>query len=190
MSSMFDFSKTESASSGGYLKPGMYKVSVSGTKFTQPEDTSKNSFIEVTFAAKNGDVVKEKFFITPKAIARLQYLHEAWFGKKLTKIFSTPAEVGAYFEKWLMEKKLERGLIVGGTQTDDGRIFGNLPYSGFVISENQDFEEGAIDETNPRWKELVRKSTPSNRSMTSESALLSDSSDGLATSGSDDVPWM
>lgn len=189
MSEFFDFSSIDSASSTSYLKPGQYEVSIKEVKFEKP--VNKTPYINVTFVTKEGGQVTEKFFVTPKALNRLQYLAEGWTGKRVEKGFTSLDEIGAFFEKYLTAKQVTRKLVVGGQESEDGtRVFAGLPYSGFILPDNVPFEAGEYTKDNPRYAEVVRKAQKTAASGTNR-ALLGDDS-GIPTSGStssEDAPW-
>jgi hypothetical protein len=183
---MFDFSKVESPE-GKYLRPGMYRLSVIDAQFEHPSD--KNPRLNVTLANKDGEVVKERFILTPKAFGRLQYLHEQLFGKKLEKAFSSESQIAEYFKKALLGKKVEKTFLVGGEISNDGKIYARLPYSGFIL-EQEDIEEGPFEPGSARYKEVVKESTlrPNSAAAATDSAILPESS--LHTAGETEaMPW-
>ncbi len=189
MSEVLDFGGVESAVAKSYLRPGLYTLSVSSVKLETPEN--KNPYINVSFTNKEGGVVSEKFFITVKALGRLQYLHEAWCGKKLDKMFASAKDLANYFERGLMSKKVERNMIVGGQYSEDGtKVYASLPYTNFIIAESQAFEEGEFEEGDKRWNEYVRKSQKTAATGTS-SAILSDTAPTSRDNSADatDTPW-
>lgn len=186
---MFDFGKVDSAD-GKYLKPGMYRLKVTNAEFEHPE--GKNPRLNVTFSNKSGEVVKERFILTPKAFGRLQYLHEQLFGKRLEKTFQSERQIAEYFAKALTGKPIEKTYVVGGEISTDGKVYARLPYSGFIL-EQDDVEEGAFEPGSARYREVVKESTlRTNSAQSTESGILP-SVDELPTTSSsasdDDMPW-
>src|SRR5688572_15454988 len=111
MSEVIDFSKIDVPQSSKYLEPGMYRLKVDAENVKLMTPQGKNMYITVRFVDKNGASVTEKFYLTAKAMPRLQYLHEAWLSKKLTVQFKTFEEVGNYFIKLLIGKIVARPMI-------------------------------------------------------------------------------
>jgi hypothetical protein len=138
--------------------------------------------------------VHEKFFLTAKALPRLQYLHEAWFGKKLDKKFDTYPQIGEYFQKALcLKPEVSRPMITGGKFTADKKFYSGLPYSGFVVADESLFEEGAFDPDSARYKNVVQWDKPNPAVASNNSVIIPDSD--LPTSGylpvddGNDNPW-
>jgi len=167
-----DFSKVPVATSSSYLEPGMYRLKVdpTGTKVVSAQ--GKTSYLAVKFVAENGGALTEKFFLTAKALPRLQYLHEAWFGSKLDKSFKTYEDVGEYFKTYLTKKVVARPMITGGKFTADGKFYSGLPYTGFVIADESVFEEGPLDPESARYKNVVTVEKPNPAVANNNSALL------------------
>lgn len=164
MSEVFDFGAIDAPKQVNYLRPGYYKMSIVEAKFEQPTGETKDGkpktpFVAVTFLADEGQMT-ENFFVTPKAFARLQYLHEQWIGKKLEKKFESIAEIGAYFEKLLTDarvKKIFHTTCVGGKEGNAGAIFASLPYANFVINEEEKVSLGAFAEDSFEYRQNVKK---------------------------------
>jgi len=158
---MYDFSKVEPATTGNYLEPGLYKVKIKEVKAVESKKNNTPG-IAVTFTSKEEQTVTETFYVTEETMGRLQYLHNAWVGKKLEGTFKNEGEVIAYFVKTLgspAAKKIVKTLLVGGKiNNDNGRVFSSLPYSGFVVEED-DVELGSFDIDSKEYKKWV---TPSN----------------------------
>jgi hypothetical protein len=175
MSDSINFSTVNAATASSYLEPGMYrlKVDAANTKVFTPE--GKTAYLSVKFVTENGASVTEKFFLTAKALPRLQYLHEAWFNKKLDKQFKTYPEVGEYFRHALTLKIVSRPMIVGGKVNADGKFFAGLPYSGFVVADEGLFEEGAFEKDSARYKNVVQVEKPNPAVANNNAALLPDS---------------
>jgi len=193
MSESINFSQIPVATSSSYLEPGMYRLKVdpSGTKLIEP--AGKTPYVAIKFVSDAGGSLTEKFFLTAKALPRLQYLHEAWFGKKLEKEFKTYPEIGKYFEKVMtLKPEVSRPMITGGKFTADNKFYGGLPYTGFVVADESLFEEGAFDPNSARYKNVVSWDKPNPAVASNNSAIIGDD---LPTGGytpaadSSDSPW-
>lgn len=192
MKETFDFSTAAPATSTAFLAPGLYKLSVSDVKYTVPTDTKpdgspKTPFLAITFSGKSGQLT-EKFFITPKAIDRLQYLHEALSGKRCDKIFESTDQVGAYFSKFLMAKKVEKTFLVGGTEATNGTVYANLGYGGFIMPDDMDVQEGAFPEGSAMWNANVKKNKNTSVSNTDD-IMLPGSTSSSKIDDIDSLPW-
>jgi hypothetical protein len=186
--STFDFSKVEVAKSSQYVRPGMWKMSVTDVELVTPEN--KNPCLNITFSKSDGASFRDRFFITPKALSRLQYLHEAWFGKKLEKAFTSVEQLGEYFKKALTTKSKEMPMIVGGEENAEGRVYARLPFTGFVVTNEDLFEEGEFEKGTARYNEVVKRSemTTSDALSTDSAVLPSGDSEADATEDSE-MPW-
>lgn len=185
---LFDFSQVAPATSSGYLEPGMYTVTPTEVKLEKP--SGKNPYLSVTFSTKGGNIVRENFYLTPKAMGRLQYLHEAWFSRKLEKAFKTVDEIAAYFNKALLHKSAGyKSVIVGGTISNNGKVYGNLPYTNFLVPEGVAFEEGAFDVDSANYKNYVKKSNLTNAATMSDDSILPDADVSEISEDEDDAPW-
>lgn len=151
-----NFGNVDAATESAYLAPGMYrlKVDTESLKVIAPE--GKNAYLAVRFVDEKGGAVGEKFFLTAKAMPRLQYLHEAWFSKKLEKSFTSFVQVGEYFQYALAQKPITKPMVVGGKVSPDGRFFSGLPYSGFVIVDESQFEEGPFEKGSDQYNKVVQ----------------------------------
>lgn len=157
--SKINFNEVPSAANAEFVRPGVYEFRVKSASFEKPEGkkkdgTDKSTFVRVVFEnVSNGATFNESFYITPGALPRLQYLHEAWFDKKLDKSFENYEQVGAYFEKVFNaegSKKFQRFMLIGGEEQSDGRVYAKIGYAGFVIPESkspvaQTFEPGSAE---------------------------------------------
>lgn len=153
---MYDFSKVAPAAVGNYLEPGIYKLRVKEASAVE-STTNKTPGLAVTFENKEGQSVKETFYVTEKSVDRLQYFHTAFLGKELDAKFKNESEIIAYFIKTLASaKKIVKTILVGGNISESGRIFSQLPYSGFVIEE--EVELGAFDTDSKEYKKYVTAS--------------------------------
>lgn len=181
---VFDFNGVKAPETKGFLKPGIYDLRISNTSFESPE--GKTPYIEVTFTGDSGQM-KQKFFITPKAMNRLVYLHEGLFAQPITKAFPNAEAVGAYFTKLLNTKQPTKRVLVGGQEGTDGRVYASLGYSDFIVDEatpTQVFEEGSS-----QWTSNVKRSE--NRAMVkdNDNAILPGSTTSNSASNNDDLPF-
>jgi hypothetical protein len=194
MSESINFSKIPAATSSSYLEPGMYRLKIdpTGTKLIEP-GAGKTPYVAVKFVSDSGSALTEKFFLTAKALPRLQYLHEAWFGKKLEKKFNTYSEIGNYFAGALVLKpEVSRPMITGGKFTADNKFFSGLPYTGFVVADESLFEEGPFDTNSARYKNVVQWEKPNPAVASTNSTILPEAD--LPTGGYQSVddesnPW-
>lgn len=191
---MFDFSKTESAQEASYLKPGVYTVKVTDVALgTFPKKGT--AYLGITFKTESELTIQEKFILSEAALGRLQYLHEAWTGKKIDKAFKSADEVEAYFKKvFLSTKAGTRNLIVGGEVNDKNQVFGSLPFTNFIAEKGQ-IDMGEFTEGSDEWKKYVKKSSYTSDATGKKNGALND--DGPTTKGTldttaddnDDLPW-
>lgn len=183
----FDFSKVDVPKEISYLKPGAYLLGVEKVEFEKPE--GKTPYLNITFGGKAG-VVKQKFYLTPKAFTNLQYLHQGMFGKPLTKSFESLEQIYAYFEKALTTKRIEKMVIVGGQVNDEGRVYAELPYGRFFGKEGVAYVEGEYPEGSDRWKDLVRKAQKQGAApeLSTGSAILP-GGDIDASQVDSEMPW-
>lgn len=185
-----DFSQVDPAAESSYLAPGMYRLKVDpeNTKVVTPE--GKNAYLSVRFVDQNGSGINEKFFLTAKAMPRLQYLHEAWFGKRSDKKFTSFPEVGQYFQAALTAKIVTRPLVVGGKITPDGKFYAGLPYSGFVIVDETLFEEGPFEKGSEQYNKVVKVEKPNPAVANTDLAILPEASGSYKpTSVTSGTPW-
>ncbi len=188
----FNFSTTESAKATPFIKPGRYKFNIKEVKLAKSK-SSNTEFLTFTFENTDGQALTENFMLTEKALGRLQYLHEAWTGKKLNKNFATTKEVADYFAKIFVSPKAgSRILQVNGKQVD-GNVYGELPYTEFILPE--DTELGEFEEGSKEWKDFVKKATATkNESSGKKGGVLNDDDDDTSDSKADaadddDEPW-
>lgn len=194
MSEAINFSQIDSAATNEFLEPGMYRLKVDADKkYTKlVSEDSKTPYLQVRFVSDKGASVTEKFFLTTKALPRLQYLHEAWFNKKLDRKFDSMKEVGEYFLKALIVKIVARPMITGGKFAANGKFYSGLPYTGFVIADESLFEEGKFDKDSARYKDVVSFEKPNPAVAGTNAAILPDldlPSAGDVTLDSTDIPW-
>ena len=171
----FDFKTVDAPKSMNYLQPGFYKLGIASAEYVKPagekpEGGAKTPYVEVVFECDMGKLT-EKFFVTPKALDRLQYLHLAWFEKKLDKLFTDADSVGAYFAKVLPMKPIVKGVEVGGKQGKDGKIYAGLGYSNFVLPDEMSFEAGPFAIGDMNYQRVVRMLPPNASTGTNDIML-------------------
>ena len=151
-----------------YVKPGFWRMAPVDAKLT--EKSGSTPFLTITFEGKAGKL-SDKFYLSDKASSKLQYLHFGLYNKMLEKDFNTLEMLEDYFNKLFKNKRVELNLVVGGQIGSNGKIYSSLPFSKFIVSE-EDFKEGAFEKDSEEFKEFVKISnTPS-----SNDVLLSTSS--------------
>jgi hypothetical protein len=170
----FNFKETESAKGMNFMTPGVYALKP--TKVELGKFPKGTSFLAVTFTSEDDQEYTEKFVLSEKALPRLQYLHEGFFGKKCEKNFSSEKEVETYFRKALTGKEFIRNIIVGG-EISKGNVYAVLPYTNFIVEEG-DLELGEFEEGDENWKKYVKKRTNNvDSSDNQENGLLNDDDD-------------
>lgn len=185
-----DFGSVDAAAESTYLEPGMYRLKVDKERTSVVAPEGKTPYLAVKFVDENGGGVNEKFFLTAKAMPRLQYLHEAWFGKKLDKTFTSFLAVGEYFRQALTLKIVTRPMVVGGKTTPDGKFFSGLPYTGFVVVEEALFEEGPFEKGSKQYERVVKVERTSPLVAGTDSAILPDAGYTTPSDGTkSDMPW-
>jgi hypothetical protein len=188
---VIDLGTMEAASVSEYLKPGMYrlKVDAEGTKVYTPE--GKTAYLAIKFVSEKYGSLTEKFFLTSKAIPRLLHLHEAWFGKKCVYKASSYKDIGDYFKQALTAKIVTRPMMTGGKITADGKFYAGLPYTGFVIADEGQFEEGVFEEDSARYKQVVKIEKVNPLVAASNDTILpsSDASGGYKPLDDKQMPW-
>lgn len=158
--STFNFKDVKVTESVPYLQPGQYVLSIVDAKYVKPTEQKKDGtglktpFLEVKFQGKAGQVTAN-MYITPKAFERLQYLYTQWFEKECDKEFESIDAIGAFFEKMFTHekaKKIAKRMIVGGRTSEQGKVFAEIPFKNYVISDNdQDFIEGPFEVNSGKW---------------------------------------
>lgn len=156
MSEVIDFSKIPVPTATEFLEPGMYRLKVDKDAVKLETPQGKTPYLSVRFVSDKGASLTEKFFLTKKAIPRFQYLHQAWFGKEIDKVFNSYEEIGEYFAKALVVKIVSRPMVTGGKIGTDGRFYSGLPYLGFVVDESL-FEEGSFEKDGEAYNRVVQK---------------------------------
>lgn len=167
-----DFSKVDVAEGKSYVRPGYYVLAP--TKVVLVEEGVKTPYIAITFSGESGEMT-DKFYLTESAFPKIQYLHNAYFGKKIDKAFTDFKQLTAYMEKVLTTKTLSRMMCVAGSQGSNGKIYTNLPWSNFIIPETMKVEEGAFKEDSFEYRQNVKLTSITNPSTESDSTILPDS---------------
>lgn len=188
-----DFSNVEVAKGSEYLEPGMYRLKVDADNVKVETPENKTPYLSVKLVSENGSSITEKFFLTAKALPRLQYLHKGWFGKELSRTFTNFIEVGNYFKAALTSKIVTRPVITGGKVTPDGKFYSSLPYTDFILPDGiKDFEEGPFEKDSERYKRVVRIEKANPLVANSNEALLSNTSEPkgyVPAANAGDMPW-
>jgi hypothetical protein len=151
---MFNFKDTEAATGASWLTPGVWPLKP--TKVELGKFLKGTPFLAVTLTSEEGTNYTEKFVLSEKALGRIQYLHEAFFGKKCEKNFTSEKELETYFRKALTGKEFVRNIVIGG-EISNGTVYATLPYTNFVVPEDSDLEVGEFEEGDANWKKYVKK---------------------------------
>jgi hypothetical protein len=187
MSELIDFGQVPAATAQEFLEPGMYRLKVNRDKTKVEEPVGKTPYLSVQFVNEGGSSLTEKFFLTAKALPRLQYLHEAWFSKKLDIKFKSFTDIGKYFVNALTSKIVTRPMIVGGKIAANGKFYSGLPYSGFVVADESQFEEGAFAKDSDQYNRVVKKEKPNPAVAQSDDVILPGTDSNIGSV--DDNPW-
>ena len=172
---MYDFSKVQPATAGNYIEPGLYKLRVKEAKGIESKQ-NKTPGLAVTFHNQEGQTVTATFYVTENTLDRLQYLHSAWLGKNADGKFKSAEEIIEYFVKALTTtaaKKITHVVVVSGNIAENGKVFSDLPYSGFVV-EDENVELGAFDTDSKEYKKYVTASTLKNEASGKKNGILND----------------
>lgn len=195
MAQSFDFKNAEAAKEVSYLKPGVYSMKITEVKLDKFPKGSP--FLGITFETVDGLKLTEKMgFSTEKAlevfISRLQYLHEAWTGKKLDKVLKSVEEVETYFKKTFVNPKAgTRNIIVGG-EVNGKNVYATLPFTNFITT---DLDEGEFTEGDELWKKYVKTSNFKSEASGKKNGILNEDAEdttddaGGSTEAEEDTPW-
>ncbi len=196
-SEFYDFKSTEVIKNVSYLSPGQYVLTVRSAEYIKPEGkktdgSAKTPYLDVTFGGDSGEV-GVKFYITPKAIARLQTIYTDWFGINCDKLFESTDAVGAFFEKAFTSekaKKTYKRMMIGGKQAQDGKIYAELPYSNYIVPDNAEgFIEGPFEKDSIRWIQYVKMNPANPSSFTDETLIPSRNKVDYSDDLSSDLPF-
>lgn len=196
----FDFSKAEAAAENVYLKPGVYAMKISEVKLgTFPKGSP---YLGLTFSTSDGLSFTEKMgFGSEKAkevfMSRLQYLHEAWAGKKLDKVFKSIEEIEAYFAKTFASPKAPSKNVIIGGEVSGSNVYAALPYTNFIVPDDGNLELGEFEKDDANWKKYVKASARKSEASGKPGGILNeDDSEDLTTGGDDatdgdddETPW-
>lgn len=171
---MHSFKDVQIPVENSYVKPGFYKMAP--TKAELIEKEGKTPYLNITFEGNKGKL-SDKFYLSEKAIARLQYLHVGLYDKRLEKDFNSDKDLATYFNTLFEKKSITVNLVVGGEESN-GKTYASLPYTGFIMSEDEPFEEGPFEPGTARYNQVVKRNTgPVGNSV-------------ITTSAADDkMPW-
>lgn len=135
------------------LLPGKYIVTIKTIKFNQTP--GKTPFLLVVFERESTkEVIFEKFYLTEKALDRLQHLHEIAFKKSLEANFENFEQVGDYFIEAFKHDTIKIGIVVGG-EIVEGKLYSKLPFKYFAFNI-VGFQEEVFSEGTPKYDALVK----------------------------------
>lgn len=197
---VFDFKNIEVSSeeNNSYLQPGMYILSAKSAKFVKPEGkktdgSPKTSYLEITFGGDMGQIT-HKYFITPKALERLQTIYTVWFDKKCEKAFDSMEAIGAFFELAFNSEKakqVSKRMIISGRQVGD-KVYGDIPFSRYIVDDNAEwFKEGPFAKDSADWAFHVKVEKGNVSSTTDDVMIPVDNSptSKVQSSFEDDLPF-
>lgn len=183
-----------------YIEPGMYSVTVKEVKFEvkvgKKQGATPKPVMTIVFMNGEGKEYSENFYLagdTPDKsktmLGRIQYLHEAVFGEKVTETFTTYEQIKAYYETKLTSRKCpEIRLIVGGEEQEDGKVYSRLGFTDFIFKgEKAEFVEGPFPKDSEAYKKAVTKkktTTAGKLVQTSAAPVLNPS-----VAGTGKAPW-
>jgi hypothetical protein len=176
---MYNFADTKAATANAYLNPGIYRLKV--TEVKQDKFAKGTPYIGFKFENEEGVTFIEKFTFgseesTKVSMSRLQYLHEGFFGKSCTKSLKNIEEITEYFSKWLTTKEIVKTILVGGNESGNV-VYACLPYSGFFIDEDANFELGEFEPGTKEYKKVIRKNKSTSEVSDKPNGLLNDAED-------------
>lgn len=195
----FNFKDAEAAKEVSYLKPGVYAMKITEVKIDKFPKGSP--YLGITFETVDGLKLTEKMgYSTEKAlevfISRLQYLHEAWTGKKLDKVLKSVEEVEAYFKKTFVNPKAgTRNIVVGG-EVNGKNTYAALPFTNFIATAESGLEEGEFAEGSEEWKKYVKVSNRKSEASGKKNGILNEDEGDEDGGGKEDkedddndTPW-
>ena len=198
MAKSFDFTSVEAAAELSYLKPGVYEMKITDVKLGKYEQKG-TPYLGIEFTTvEDGLKFTEKMTYSSEEatkvfMSRLQYLHEAWSGAKLNKVFKSIDEIEAYFKKAFVNPKAgKRRILIGGEQNGN-KVYARLPFTNFIVGEDSDLENGEFEEGSPLYKQYVVASKLKSSAAGKKNGILNDDSNDVQeddNAGSDkDTPW-
>lgn len=127
-----NFNNVEVAGEGNglskYTKPGYGVFTIVSTEFGTSSQ-KQTPFMEVTFKKDEDEsTLKEKFYLSPGALPRIQYLLSEFTGNKLN------SEVSSEQLNMLLVGRKAKMVVDGEESEKDGKIrtFATLRYAGFA----------------------------------------------------------
>lgn len=199
---MFKFSQTEPAKANTYLEPGIYKARP--VKFELSKFKGGTEYMATTFETEEGGSFVEKFVLSDAALGRIQYLHFAWVGKLISKDMKTSKEVVDFFDKLFVKgtkKPPVKPMVVGGQIATDGKVYAQLPFSDYVITD-ENYELGVFEAGSPLYNKWVKKANANSITEGTTSTILNGGNDddafgggsdsaaaAPATEAGDELPW-
>lgn len=138
------------------VKPGVQTLMITGIEGTVAG--TGNAGIVVTFESKEAEAsFNERFWLSPGALPRVQYLVEKFTGVKMTGGFDGEGQVLADNVATALSSKLvgkSKTVVVDGetrTREKDGKVYNNtypiLRFAGFVDPEGKAAEPIITDKT-------------------------------------------
>jgi hypothetical protein len=194
-----NFSNVESLDSYEYLSPGMYRLKPTSAKLNYSNNNTP--ILNVNFQCisdnkeYNGKNVKEKFFLTEKALKRFQTFFTYMYDRKLDKAFNSYEDLEKYMNTiFKHDANVDKPFIVAGSMYN-GSVYSKLPFTNFAVSEDL-FEEQEFEENSKFWKRYVEIQKPaedsfaegSNNSKNEFDDNLSDNSFG-SEGNDEDIPF-
>lgn len=151
-----------------YVEPGQYLCTVSSVKLEDSKNKQGQSkkVLKISFKTKDDKEYTENFYLqaetpdkTKKALGRLQYLHEAVFGSKISESFTSYDEMEAYFKARFTGTKAPKVmLLVSGEMQEDGKVYSRLGFADFIFTgKPSDFEEKVFQAGTPEYNKAVTK---------------------------------
>ncbi len=148
---MINFETVESASekSTGFksVKGGIQDLTI--TKVEAYTSGKGSEALDVTFESKEADAsFPHKFWLSPKALPRIQYLMEKFTGEKITDSFETVSEAAEKLGAKLVGNT--KSVIVDEIKKTNGNFVNTYPdlrFAGFVEPTGDDAKVRVKDET-------------------------------------------
>jgi len=184
-----DFGSVSAAAESKFLEPGMYRLKFDKEGIVLFTPDGKTPYLSARLYSQDGGAINEKFFLTAKALPRLQYLHEALLDKKLDKKFTSFIQVGEYFKAVLSALTKSYPVVTAGKITPDGKFYSGLPYTGFIVKDESLFEEGPFDKDSDQYKRLVKVEKPNPMVAGTDSSILPEMGGPSMPVAGGPTPW-
>lgn len=185
----FDFSNVSVEDNNNFLEPGHYNVNISSAVFTDMANQGKNSYLDVTFATKEGSSIRERYYVTTAAMQRLQYLYANWIGEPLAKAFKDSTQVGTYFEKVFTADKckaIRKNIIVGAKEVGE-KVYSTIPFKGYILPDDMKCNYGPFETEEMYQRYLVKDK---NVSKTTNNVIINDAPPSSNDNNTiDDLPF-